>query len=1020
MRVLGALAVVRDGVEIPVTGQRRRVLLTRLAVSANRVVPTGPLAEDVWDGRPPDGAASTLQSHVSALRSVLGREHIVFRDGGYVLALDPGGECDLERFEAELSEGRRGRDAGEQAEAAALLGRALDRWRGVPLADAAGMAWAVSEASRLQDLKAAALEEWLQLRLELGEHAAVAAAAEAAVAEFPLWEGLWAVLMLALYRSGRQSEALRAFGRVRSILGEELGIEPGPDLRNLEEAILLQRPELERQPADGSAPTATGADSVRPVRGDNLPAPVSSFVGRRAEVDEVTGLLDEHRVVTLAGAGGVGKTRLATEVARGLLGVWRDGIWLVELAGLNSADEVWGAVASVFDVRQRPGKPLGEALVSALADRQALVVLDNCEHLLEPCAHLAAELVRGCPGIRLLTTTQEPLAIEGERVVRVPTLSFPAEDDWSVEELAGYGAVELFVQRAAAQQRDFHLDRANAGAVVAICRRLDGIALAVELVSARMGSLPLGQIERRLDHRFDLLSPPRRGGLSRHQTLQSAVEWSYNLLPESERIVLGRLSVFPAGWDLEAAEVVAASDDLDADRVAATVVSLVDKSLVQAEPTNEGGLRYRVLETVRQFAADRLRELGADAVLAGQHAHARHYLALAEETGPLLVGREQAGGLTQLDTEGDNLRAAATFLLAEGARSGEAIRLCAALGQYWYLRAYFREGIAFLEGALDRVTDETPPATRGAVINHLGLFLVGLGEWPRAHALFEESLDLGRRLDDDGLLWQALGNLAIISQAADHDLDRAIGLADEAVEAANRSGQANAMGTALMRRAFIRARGLVGAELVGGMRGPSLDDEFAGPRAAVDADIREALRQCTLAGNRRLVAVILNNWASLELGEGRFDEARGHLEAALAIVAQYDNDRLLPYVLCGLGEEARPRGDYARAQDYFVRAIDRWYRSNDVFQAVRALPHLSLCLHGQGDLATSALLRGTYAFQCAAIGSVFLPNQDEYDRDEAVLRQALGDDRFQLTFDEGQMLSLPAAIDLVTGLGADG
>ncbi len=421
------------------------------------------------------------------------------------------------------------------------------------------------------------------------------------------------------------------------------------------------------------------------------------------------------RLVTLSGAGGVGKTRLALEVARGLVERFEDGVWLVELAGVGSGEGVARAATSALGVREQPDRPPLRALVEALCDRSMLMVLDNCEHLLEECAELAEAVGRDCPQVRFLATSREGLGVEGEHVWRVPSLSVPPNDGSDgVEALAGFGAVALFVDRARAQQHNFSLDRANAAPIVSICRRLDGIPLAVELVAARLRSLPLNEIVHRLDDGFNLLTVTRRSPVPRHRTLEAAVEWSYNLIDERERSVLCRLSVFPAGWDLDAAGAVCG--DIEPTDVVDLVGSLVYKSLVQTEPV-PAGVRYHLLEAVRQYAANRLDQRGEPERGNARRAHAEHYLALAESAAPHLVDAEQAEWLAKLELDHDNLRAGFAYFIADAQGIEPALRLGAALKRFWYIRGYYREGAEFLEAALNRDDAQRPDLVRAATLN---------------------------------------------------------------------------------------------------------------------------------------------------------------------------------------------------------------------------------------------------------------------------------------------------------------
>jgi len=411
-----------------------------------------------------------------------------------------------------------------------------------------------------------------------------------------------------------------------------------------------------------------------PKLGNNLPGQLTSFIGRSRELDEISALLRRGRLVSLTGAGGSGKTRLSLEVAADLLHRSGGGVWFIELAALSDPDLVTASVASALQVREQPGRPLSETLLDSIGDRSLLVVLDNCEHLVDSCAKLADAVLHACPGVHILATSRQPLGIAGEQVYRVPPLSLPTDEaDASSSE-----AVALFVDRAREHRREFALDDANARSVVSICRRLDGIPLAIELATARLRSMDVQEIEVRLDRRFRLLTRGSRTAVARHQTLSSLISWSYELLDEKESAVFCRLSVFAGGWDLGAAESVCAANHTETWEVDDVLASLIDKSLVQTETTSLG-LRYRLLESIRQYAAEQLGSRGEPELVSARTCHAEFYVALAEEAAPHLRGAKQAEWLARLETEHDNLRVTMSHLLESPGTRQESLRLGVAL-----------------------------------------------------------------------------------------------------------------------------------------------------------------------------------------------------------------------------------------------------------------------------------------------------------------------------------------------------
>ena len=431
----------------------------------------------------------------------------------------------------------------------------------------------------------------------------------------------------------------------------------------------------------------------------NLPAQVSAFIGREAELAEVRRLVSTSRLVTLTGTGGAGKTRLALQVAAGLLDGSGDGVWFADLAPLQDADLVAVTVANVLGIRQEPGRPVLDTLVEAIGQGHLLVLLDNCEHVIGACAKLADTLLRGCPDITLLATSREPLGIDGERVHRVPSMATPADGD-DVDSIVITEAVRLFIDRAVQHGVSLTWDEPTARITGRICRRLDGIPLAIELAAARLRVMPVAELDARLDKRFSLLTGGSRTALPRQQTLRALVDWSWDLLNAAERQVLARLSVFAGGFDLAAAEAVTSGPDLPPEEVVGHLGALVDKSLVQFDDTGAGPVRHRLLETVRQYAARQLQALGPAAADAARIAHRDHYLTLVEAAAPQLVAHDQAQWLDRLDAELGNVRVAIAFSLTQ-ANPAPGLRLAASLRVFWKAHGHATEGAEALRALLD-------------------------------------------------------------------------------------------------------------------------------------------------------------------------------------------------------------------------------------------------------------------------------------------------------------------------------
>jgi predicted ATPase/DNA-binding SARP family transcriptional activator len=675
--VLGPLHVVNDdGRPLPLTGAKERALLGALLIDPGAVVSVDRLVDVLWGNAVPSNPVNALQARVSALRRVLGREVVENRPPGYRLAVSPD-TVDAVRFARLVAAGER---AGTAHAAIEAYDQALGLWRGTPFADFEYEDFARSEITRLSELRDLAVEHRVDAMLALGRHDETVAELERLVIERPLRERHWGQLMLALYRVGRQADALRAFQEAAQVLGDELGIEPSKELRELEEAILLQDDSLAAPPAAAASPR------------HNLPPRRTSLVGRDQEIATVSALLNEHRLVTMVGPGGVGKTTLAIACAEGRLSYFPDGAWLVELAAVTDPQRVPVAVATGLGLATGDRSTL-ELVCDHLAERQLLLVLDNCEHLIDGVAQVADTVLRHAPHIRIIATCREPLGVPGE--ILWPTRPLGLSD---VDEGGDLGpAMRLFLDRARSAFPDFELDAAGRRAVAEICRRLDGLPLAIELAAARVRTMSVHDIASRLDDRFHLLTGGARTLLPRQQTLEATIAWSFHHLSEEERELCRRLSVFAGGWTLEWADAIASElgDVLDLH------TRLVDRSLVSVNVTASGGSRYGMLETIRHYAA---RELAASDT-AGEIAlrHARHFLELAEQAE--FQGPHQAAWTERLAVDHDNLVAAVGNALGHDRRD-IAARLGGALAWWWFF-GNREEG----RGILDEILAVDPDAS---------------------------------------------------------------------------------------------------------------------------------------------------------------------------------------------------------------------------------------------------------------------------------------------------------------------
>ena len=722
MRVglLGGLDVVDDdGAGVAVAGAKLRALLAVLALHVGRVVPADQLVEVLWgDGAPP-GVRNGLQALVSKLRRALGSSDLVaMRGGGYALEL-PADAVDVHRYERSVAAGRAAVEAGDLVGAVARFADADALWRGDPLADFTYDEFAAPAIGRLSELRLAVIEERIDAELALGRHRGATVELEALVTAHPLRERLRSLLMVALYRSGRQADALRAFQDGRVVLGEELGLEPGPELRRLEAAILSQDPALEF-PVGADPPGVPRTDRRR-----TFPEPLTPLVGRDDELQDLTALVAGHRFVTLVGPGGVGKTRLALEVARAESVTLAHGGVLVELARVGDPSGVRAAIASALDV------PDSGRLAEIIGEGELLVVLDNCEHVIAAAAEVAGELLSRCPGLRVLATSREALRVGGEMVWPVPPL---AVDD----------AVLLFVGRARAAGAPLALDDGSLAVVAGICDRLDRLPLAIELAAARARAFSIEQIASRLNDRFRLLTGGSRTALPRQQTMRAVVDWSYDLLFDDEQRVFERLSVFPGGCDLAAAVEICADDSLVAADLEDIIQALVDKSLVVAVRTGDEP-RFSQLQTLAHYGQEKLAERGDAGPI--RDAMAAHFARLCARSAAAFNGEHQRAWLRAIDDEQDNLRAAIEWAIAGDHAE---IALAIAGGASWahWLAGTITEGKRWVDDAFACVGEASEHA-RGLALVGRGLldFLAGAladcdADLTAALAIFREHDDV--------------------------------------------------------------------------------------------------------------------------------------------------------------------------------------------------------------------------------------------------------------------------------------
>ncbi len=948
------------GEPVVVPEAKVRLMLAGLLSREGRAASVSSLTDDLWGEHPPGNPGNTLQTKVSQLRRTLdraepgAREIVTHQPAGYVLTVEHG-DLDVHRFRTLTA---RARDTVDPRARAALLADALALWRGPAYAGFEDEPFAVAAAQRLEEERLLAEEERAEARLALGEHGVLTGELAGLVSRHPLRERLRGLLMRAFYAAGRHSEALETYAELRARLRDESGLEPGPDLAALHQAILTRSPDLEPVRAAG------------PVRG-NLPEALTELVGRTTAVKEVGALVTDTRLVTLTGPGGVGKTRLAIEAASKL--AMADGTWLVELAGLDNVecptcpaeDLVAVVLTAVLDLREEAAsaKSPTRSLADALRDKEILLVLDNCEQVVEPVAALVERLLSAAPRLRVLATSQEPLGLPGETVWAVPPLDLPEQADFAA--VRESSAVRLFAARAAAAAPGFALDAENATAVARICRTLDGIPLALELAATRVRTLGVRELLARLDDRFGLLSSGRRGGPRRQQTLRAMIDWSWSLLSEAEQIVLRRLAVHAEGCGLDAAEAVCVGGEIATGDVLDLLSRLVDRSLVVSRPGRTGEPRFRLLESVAAYALEHAGK--ADELDDLYLRHARFHVELAERGDVGLRGKEQRRWLDRLDAEGANTRRALETLLRQG-EHGLALRLVNATTWFWFLRGRltearrsldlvldtgtggderarslgWRTGIAVLDGTCtEGAAEETvwgivDPVARARTLWFLGHAWSTVGDLCRAEKLTLGALETARDVGDD---WSAA---AALSDRAGHLISGG-DLTGGGRIAAQSAGIFDGLG---------ERWGWLQASFVIGMLASIAGDYDHAARVH-----RESLRRAEELELWPEVSYKLSWLGRTALLTGDFEGAKEFHERARALAVEHSFKPGEVYAETGLALGARRQGLFDEAERRLLSILDWHRRVESEAGSTLILAELGFIAELRGDAAKAKRLQ---------------------------------------------------------------
>ena len=894
---------------------------------------------------------------------------------------------DVADFEHALAEADHAEHDGDPTRLRKALADAVERYHG-DLLPAWYDDWVLLERERLRQLFLTALERLILILEQECEYAVAIGHAQRLLRHDPLHEATYQHLMRLHALSGDRASALRVYKTCATVLERELGVEPSPTTQAAYERLLHME-----APA-----TAVSDRTMLPPRVHNLPIAITSFIGRARERAEVTRLLTTTCLLTLTGAGGCGKTRLALVVAGDLVGDYPDGVWLIELAALTEGALLPQAVATALRVREEAQRPLIATLVDALRSRQLLLVLDNCEHLIDACAQLAETLLSACPQLRILATSREALGLAGETTWLVPSLALPDPHHLPVlTELSRVEAVRLFVERAAAALPTFALTPANAAVVAQVCRRLDGIPLAIELAAARMKVVSVETLAARLDDSVRLLTAGSRTALPRQQTLRATIDWSYDLLSEPERALFRRLAVFLGGWTLEAAEAVCAGASVAGNDVLEGLAHLVDKSLVVVDMPPSGAARYRLLEPIRQYAQAKLMESAEAPAMRQRHAH--FFLALVEEAEPQLVGAEQVAWLNRLEHEHDNLRAVLRWFIERG-EAAAGLRLGGALWRFWRTRGYLTEGRAWLVELLalpprPLAADSGEPAAGWPAARVQALIAAGVlaseqDDYATTHALFLEALALSRELADErGIAWALVG-LAVVALAQGDDA-RAATLYAESLTLGRKRGEQHLI-----------------AGTLGGLGVVALNQ---GDEARAVTLMEEGLSLYRELGDTHGIADALRNLGWLALNQGDAARAAALLEESLALYRQQENPQYIAWALHSLGSVALLQGNTERAAALCVESLALSRKVGDRYIIAWCLEDVAGLAIAQGDPGAAARLLGAAEELRASIGARLLAfDRIRYERTVAAARAALEAASFAAAWAAGRALLLEQAI----------
>jgi predicted ATPase/DNA-binding SARP family transcriptional activator/DNA-binding CsgD family transcriptional regulator len=935
----------------------------------------------LWPNLGRMAASNNLRQALHSARQALepdlpaSSRYLASRDESLMLCPEGSLWVDVEAFEQTASIARSSRDPAAYEAALILYAGELlptDRYE----------EWAEQHRRRLRETYLSLLVGLARLHEQRTDRESAAEALRILISEEPTCEEAHVSLMRLYALSGSKGDALAQYGQLEDILAKKLDTEPAASSRAFREEIAADRFPPWETPSLGSAPKKPPEAAKH-----NLPTPRTSFVGRQREIVESKRELAMTRLLTLTGVGGSGKTRLALEVARDLIGAYPDGVWLVELAPLSEGKLVPQAVARTMRVREQPGRPLIDALTEALHKKSTLLVLDNCEHLTDSVAHLADKLLNSCSRLRVLSTSRKTLEVEDEVVRRISSLSVPDTDRLpAAGELMRYDAVRLFAERTRLRLSAFEITPHNVTAVAEVCTKLEGIPLAIELAAARMDVLTAEQIARRLDRALGLLTGGRTE-LARHRTLRATLDWSFELLSEPERKLFCRLSVFTGGWTLEAAEAVGAGGGIEEGDVVELFLMLVDKSLVVSE-AEEGGFRYGMLEPLRQYARERLEESGEDQAI--KRTHAQYFLALAEEAEPKLWESGDKAWFGRLEKEHDNMRAALSWTLEHG-EAELALRLGGALRWFWRARGYYGEGRRWLERALCE-EGRTSAGARAKALDGVGWLASEQHDIDRVQAAAEEGLELSEEAGIGGVILADFKNLLGEAAWLRGDYERASELFEESLglhrEARNNRGV---------------AWSVCSLAVVSGERG--------------DYERAKELYEEGIALSRKMggalpLGDLLISAGYVYLLEGDHERATALNEEAAQLYRKRGSRGGLRYALDNLGWAALVREDHERARALHEESLVLCKEIGDKFIGSASLEGLACSAASRGEAQRAARLFGGAATLREAVGYHQTPREralGEPYLDAA--RSRLSEAEWEVVFAEGRNMGLEEAVE---------